>query len=393
MTSSGIQVPFHHVDREWDARFNVPTEEDLNIILANIKSETQAGKFRYCLVGGVEVGTRPFQDDYLIRHVHCAFVYNNRVSKSSILKNLGIKQGNGYYLVPRKRDLPYAGWKAHHIKSETKVSNDNLCLFEYGMLPADKAVPEAQVAKRSDEEKKRKLDDIIVEMRQLIEEGREEESFRKFPRNHLTYGEKIKAMVMQKRDFFKTKGDPHIWLYGLPGTGKSAVLQVIYPDYYNKNLDNRFFDRYLDGKHSHVLLQDVDHAVVENLGVQFFKSICDEAGYPIDAKYKTPQIARLTVLVSSNFTIDDVVPEDLKGRRENVQALYRRFWHINVKDILPILGLKLLSKYEINQLKKSGNLDPRKIFMSWDYLRNAPTGLPLKTAEEYQKIIKDSFYQ
>ncbi len=386
-------VPFHHVDREWDARFNVPTEEDLQNLLKFLKVEVEAGKFRYCLVGGVEVGTRPFQDDYLIRHVHCGLVYNNRVTKSSIIKNLGIKTGNGYYLVPRKREFPYSGWKKHHTKLETKISPDSLLLYEYGVLPQDKTSPENQVTKRSDEEKKRKLDDIIVEMRGMIEGGKDEEAFTKFPRNYLTYGEKIKAMIMQKRDFFKTKGDPHIWLWGNPGTGKSAILQVLYPDYYNKNMDNRFFDRYLDGKHSHVLLQDVDHNSMEKLGVQFFKSICDEAGYPIDAKYKTPQIARLTILVSSNFTISDVVPEDLKGRRENLQALLRRFWMVNIRDFLPLLGVKMLSKYEINQLKKGGNLDPRALFMSWDYIRDCPTGEPLKTPEEYQEVVRNAFYK
>ena len=392
MATSGTFVPFHHVDREWDARFNVPTQEDLDVIIASVKAEVQAGRFKYVLVSGVEVGSRPFQDDYLIRHVHLALVYNNRVTKSSILKNLGVKQGNGYYLVPRKREFPYSGWKKHHTKTETKVDAASLCLYEYGILPTDRLAA-VESAPRSAEEKKRKLDDIIVEMRQLIEEGREEESFRKFPRNHLTYGEKIKAMVMQKRDFFKSKGDPHIWLYGNPGSGKSAILQVIYPEYYNKNVENRFFDRYLDGQHSHVLLQDVDHNVMDNLGVQFFKSVCDEAGYPIDAKYKTPQIARLTILISSNFTIEDVVAEEIKGRRENVTALQRRFWQVNIRDLLPILGVKLLSKYEITQLKKAGNLDPRKIFLAYDYLRDVPTGLPLATAEEYQKIIKDHFYK
>lgn len=392
MATSGTFVPFHHVDREWDARFNVPTQEDLDVLVASVKAEVQAGRFKYVLVSGVEVGSRPFQDDYLIRHVHLALVYNNRVTKSSILKNLGVKQGNGYYLVPRKREFPYSGWKKHHTKTETKVDASSLCLYEYGTLPTDRLAA-VESAPRSAEEKKRKLDDIIVEMRQLIEEGREEESFRKFPRNHLTYGEKIKAMVMQKRDFFKSKGDPHIWLFGNPGSGKSAILQVIYPEYYNKNVENRFFDRYLDGQHSHVLLQDVDHNVMDNLGVQFFKSVCDEAGYPIDAKYKTPQIARLTILISSNFTIEDVVAEEIKGRRENVTALQRRFWQVNIRDLLPILGVKLLSKYEITQLKKAGNLDPRKIFLAYDYLRDVPTGLPLATAEEYQKIIKDHFYK
>jgi hypothetical protein len=137
----------------------------------------------------------------------------------------------------------------------------------------------------------------------------------------------------------------------------------------------------------------VDHNVIEKLGVQFFKSICDEAGYPIDAKYKTPQIARLCVLISSNFTIDDVMPEDIKGRAENLKALYRRFWMVNVKDFLPLLGVKMLSKYEINQLKKAGNLDPRKLFLSWDYTRNIPTGEPVPSAETLQKMVRDRFYQ
>lgn len=391
MAATGTFVPFHHTDREWDARFNVPTDSDLFQLIDHAKAEAAAGKFKYLLVSGVEVGTRPFQDDYLIRHVHLCLVYNNRVTKSSILKNLGVKSGNGYYLVPRKREFPYSGWKKHHTKLETKVNPLELQLFEYGTLPADKPTAEAQVTLRSAEEKKRKLDDIIIEMRTLIENGQEEESFKKFPRNHLTYGEKIKAMVMQKRDFFKTNGDPHIWLWGNPGTGKSALLQVVYPMYYNKNMENKFFDRYLPEKHTHVLLQDVDHNIMEKIGVQFFKSICDEAGYPIDAKYKTPQLARLTVLVSSNFQIHDVLPEDLKGRNENLRALQRRFWAINIRDLLPILGLKLLSKYEIQQLKKAGNLEPRKLFMSWDYLRDCPTGQPLLPAKDYQDIIRQKY--
>lgn len=388
-------TPFHTLDREWDARFNVPTDEDLDLLLAAIKSEAQQGKFRFCLVSGVEIGTRPFHDDYLIRHVHVALLYLNRVSKSSILKNLNVKQGNGYYLVPRNRELPYSGWVKHHTKKETKVSEDSLKLFEYGELPQDRPTESAQVQKRSEEEKKRKLDDIIVEMKGLIEDGRDDEAFRKFPRNYLTYGEKLKSIIHQKRDFFQAEGNPHIWLYGGPGEGKSALLQVIYPNYFNKNLDTKFFDRFDPKVHTHVLLQDVDHAAFEgprSLGTQFFKSICDEAGYPIDQKYKTPQIERLCVLVTSNFTISEVLPEETKGRNDQLAALSRRYWQINIRNLLPFLGLKLLPKYEINQLKKAGNTDPAKIFMSWDYLRDAPTGEPLREASHYQAIIRKQYY-
>ncbi|KAK1930062.1 hypothetical protein P3T76_014296 [Phytophthora citrophthora] len=138
-------------------------------------------------------------------------------------------------------------------------------------------------------------------MKDMIEEGREKEAFAKFPRNYLTYVEKIKALVAQHRDFFKSGGHPHIWITGAPGSGKSAVLQVVYPTYYNKDLNNRFFGLYQPDKHTHVLLQDLDHDCVEKLGVQFLKTICDEAGFPIDQKYKACQLARTTVLVSSNL--------------------------------------------------------------------------------------------
>lgn len=386
-------VPFHHVDREWDARFNVPTENDLELLLANIRAESLAGKHRYALVSGVEVGTKPFQPDYLIRHVHVAMVFINRVSKSSILKNLQIKQDLGYYLVPRNKSLPYSGWVKHHKKTESKLDPDSLVLYEYGTCPQDKVDPSAQVAKRSELEKKRKVDEILIDMKEMLERGEDDQAFEKYPRNYLVYGPKLKAIIHQRRDFFKSEGHPHIWLFGTPGTGKSAVLQVIYPNYYNKNLDNKFFDRYDNRVHSHVLLQDVDHGVVERLGPQFFKSLCDEAGYPIDQKYQTPQIERLCVLITSNFTIGDVLPEDMKGRRENLAAMQRRFFQVNIRDLLPVLGLKMITKYEIAQLKKAGNTDPRALFMSWDYLRDAPTGDPLKEPEHYQQVIKDHYYK
>lgn len=386
-------VPFHHVDREWDARFNVPVEEDVELLLANVKAEAQAGKYRYVMVSGIEIGTKPFQPDYLIRHVHIAFVFINRVSKSSILKNLQVKQNLGYYLVPRNKSLPYSGWIKHHKKTESKLDENSLSLYEYGTLPLDKTGVSDQITKRSDVEKKRKLDEIIIEMKDMIERGEDDEAFKKFPRNYLTYGEKIKSIIHQRRDFFQSSGNPHIWLHGAPGTGKSAILQVVYPDYYNKNLDTKFFDRYDSKTHTHVLLQDVDHGTVEKLGPQFLKSICDEAGYPVDQKYKTPQIERLTILITSNFTIRDVMPEDMPGRRENLAALERRFFAINVRDLLPVLGIKLLSKYEITQLKKQGNTDPKAIFIAWDYLRDTPTGDVLKTPEEYQQIIKDHYYK
>ena len=273
MSTPVKQVPFTYQDRQWDGRFNVQDDADLARLLAALQSEWERGKFRYILCGGVEIGTRPYQDDYQVRHVHVAAIFCNRVSKSSILTNWGIKQGNGYYLVPRNRDLPYSGWRAHHIKEFSKVDVSKLCLYENGELPQDE--PSRRV-KPSEEEKKRKIDEVLIDMRQLIESGDEAQAFAKYPRNFLIYGERLKAMTNQKRDFFKTNGDPHIWVYGYPGTGKSAIFNYIYPKYFKKNLHNKFFDLYDPKEHTHVILEDLDHEAVERLSINFLKTICDE---------------------------------------------------------------------------------------------------------------------
>lgn len=384
-------VDYKFQDRQWDARFNVQTDEDHDRLLAALKREWDAGKLRYVLCGGIEIGTKPQQTDYRTRHVHVALVFHNRVSKSSILKNLDIKEGNGYYLVPRNRDWPYSGWRNHHIKEFSKVDPAKLIGLELGELPADEHAAKKAKQAPSEIEKKRKVDEILVDMRTLITEGKEDEAFTKYPRNYLIYGERLKAMVTQKRDFFQTKGDPHIWLYGFAGAGKTAILSFIYPKYFKKNLHNKFFDLYDPKVHTHVMLEDLDHEAVERLSINFLKTLCDESGFAVDQKYKTPQLARTSVLVTSNFSIGDIINEG-PGIEENKRAMYRRFWHIRVDEFLRVLELKLVPKNERWLLKKEGNTDLSKLFIPWDYKWDLPSCEPLGTPEFYQAKIRDSYY-
>jgi hypothetical protein len=389
---SNTSVSHKTEDRQWDARFNVQTEDYLTTILDNIKAMAALGRFKYVLVSSVEIGTRPNQDDYQIKHIHCCFIFHNRTSKSAILKNCGIVEGNGYYLVPRNRELPYKGWREHHIKEFSKVTPENPIFFESGTLPMDS---KEKAVTASSEEKKRKLDDILIEMKELIQNDKAEDAFRKFPRNYLTYGEKIKAMIHQKRDFFKDKRHPNIWLYGYAGTGKTAILSFLYPQYYKKNLSNKFFDLFDPKVHSHVMLEDLDHQAVDRLGINFLKTICDEAGFPIDQKYKTPQLIQATCLVTSNFTINDILSqqENTAGLGENVAAMLRRFYHVRIDELLRLLELKLIPKWDRIKLKKEGNCDSSKLFMRWDYVADCPTCKPLETFEYYQEVIRDHYYK
>lgn len=175
------------------------------------------------------------------------------------------------------------------------------------------------------------------------------------------------------------------------GTGKTAVLNYIYPKMFKKNLYNKFFDLYNQMEHTHVMLEDLDHEAVEKLTINFLKTLCDEAGFAIDQKYKTPQLAQTTVLVTSNFTIKELVPEGA-GYDQNLAAIGRRFWQTNIYEFLRLLQLKLIPKEDRAKLKSDGNRETGKLFMDWDYVTNGPTGKEIKSPEEYQTIIKDWFY-
>lgn len=382
-------VPFTHEDRQWDCRFNVQTDDDLAELTEAIKADDASGKLKYILIGGVEIGTKSYQDDYNIRHVHVAAIFNNRTSKRAILKNWKIKEGNGYYLVPRNRDLPYSGWRTHHTKPYSKIDVKKLIIYENGTLPQDQKRKRIEA---SEEEKKLKQDDIFRIIRSMMDEGKnDDEIFEKFPKTFTLYGEKIKSTTKQRRITACNEGNPHLWVTGYPGTGKTAILTFLYPNMYKKNLYNKFFDLYDPSSHTHVMLEDLDHEAVQKLSINFIKTICDEAGFSIDQKYKTPQLARTTVLVSSNFIIRDIVPEG-PGFSQNLTAICRRFWQIKIYELLRLLQLKLIPKQEINELKKEGNNDMSKLFMDWDYLQDTPTGRAIKTPAEYQQIIRDYFF-
>ncbi len=389
MAASSKNISYQTMDRQWDLRLNVPTDDYLQQITENIMMMTTENKLSYCLIGGLEIGTKPNHSDYQIRHVHIALIFYNRKSKSSIMKMLGMIQGHSYYMVPRNRELPYSGWRDHHIKEFSKVDKDKLKIFEFGELPKDNNTKSIQ---RSELEKKRKVDEILVDMRCMLEKDQDEQAFQKYPRNYLLYGARLKAMVKQKSNFFNERKDPHIYVFGFPGSGKTTIMKYVYPKMYKKDLSNRFFDLYDEKQHTHIMLEDLDHENVEKLGIQFLKTICDEAGFPIDQKYKTPQLTRSCILVTSNFSIPEIIPEDSKGIEQTKAALLRRFYHVRIDNLLRLLGVKLIDKFDRKKLASEGNEDFGKLFMSWDYVLDMPTGLPIKAPEEYQEIIRTAYY-
>lgn len=378
-------------DRQWDARFNSPSSDRDGEFINKARELQQSGRLRYVLLGGPEIGTNPNQDDYGCRHFHAAFVFNNPLSRTAILAMFGVKKG--YYLMPRKRSLPISGWREHHVKLLSKIDQDCTILFEAGELPEDTKVP---YQLRSAEEKKRKVDEVIVEIHECLKrQETEDEIFHKFPRNWMMYGEKIKSMMSQRKDFFKANGDPHLWVHGSAGCGKSSLIAWVYPDAYKKNLYNRFFDLYNPKDNQHVLLEDLDHNAVETLSLNFIKTLCDESGFSYDQKYKAPQPARTTVIVTSQFDISNILAHLEKQIEvgEQGRALRRRFFEVRANELHRLLGVKMRNKYELNILRSEGNSEPSACFMAWNYLEDMPSIHPLPTAEECREKIKQAYYK
>ncbi|KAF0688482.1 Aste57867_19908 [Aphanomyces stellatus] len=372
-------VPYAQEDRQWDARFNVPTDDDVVNLVTRVMEMGASGKYKYLLVSGVEVGTRPQNGDYRLRHVHMCIITYNKISKGAILKALDFKEGQGYYLSPQF----------------SKEDTSKLSLYEHGELPRDVGVKRTgPPVMRTDMEKKMKTDDICREIKRLLELGTKdakEEAFTKYPRMYITYGEKIKALLLQRADrTFDPRMDPHLYVMGPPGSGKTSLMSLIYPGAYKKDLSSRFWDLYDPDSHTHTILEDLDMDNVEKLTVQFLKTISDEAGFPIDQKYKTPQLARTTVLVTSQYSIDQLInPENTSDCEGSKRALKPRFFCFQVWDLHRLLGIKLLPKYEIKMLQKEGNQDPARLYMAYNYNLDCPTGEALPTPLEMQLKIRN----
>ncbi|KAF0688480.1 Aste57867_19906 [Aphanomyces stellatus] len=356
-------VPYAQEDRQWDARFNVPTDDDVVNLVTRVMEMGASGKYKYLLVSGVEVGTRPQNGDYRLRH------------QRSDPEGVDFEEGQGYYLSPRDRSKTYSGWREHYLKEFSKEDTTKLSLYEHGELPRDVGVKRTgPPVMCTDMEKKMKTDDICREIKRLLELGTKdakEEAFTKYP--------------PRAGRTFDPRMDPHLYVMGPPGSGKTSLMSLIYPGAYKKDLSSRFWDLYDPDSHTHTTLEDLDMDNVEKLTVQFLKTICDEAGFPIDQKYKTPQLARTTVLVTSQYSIDQLInPENTSDCEGSQRALKRHFFVFQVWDLHRLLGIKLLPKYEIKMLQKEGNQDPAELYMSYNYNLDCPTGEPLPTPLDMQ---------
>lgn len=373
------EVNWSEQDRQWDIRVNLlpgseigKIEDAREELAALLEIWKRWDKIKYCFVGGMEVGDNPSQDDFERFHVHVALILHTPNTRRAVVHSLrlsramvGARAGEprSYYCAKRNPFASFTGWRNHHAKEKTKVGEEYISC-EFGEAPREygnQLMEKGSVGKM-------KQDDMLREIMQLFSQGKKDQAFQEYPALTLRYHGQITAMVKSRLELpTEIDHSKRLWIYGGPGTGKSAYVAWKFPRAFKKSLTKNevLYWNGLDVDwHTHVYLEDIGPEAFENLGMEQLKQWADPShGYTVSMKYGAPIYGvTLPLIVTSNYRPSQLLPDDLKYPTTELQALERRFEVVSITQLLERENLKLRPKSELVALRKAKNADFGAVF-------------------------------
>lgn len=372
-------IDWSEQDRQWDIRVNLLPGSEIGA-LEDARAELEAlltiwkkwEKIKYLFVGGIEVGENPSQDDFERFHVHVALILHTPNTRRAVVHSLRLSRAlvgpragepRSYYISKRNPFASFTGWRNHHSKEKTKVCEEYIAL-EFGEAPREygnQLMEKGSVGKM-------KQDDMLREIMQLFSQGKKDQAFQEYPALTLRYHGQITAMVKSRLELpTEIDHSKRMWIYGGPGTGKSAYVAWKFPRAFKKSLTKNevLYWNGLDVDwHTHVYLEDIGPEAFENLGMEQLKQWADPShGYTVSMKYGAPIYGvTLPLIVTSNYKPSQLLPDDLKYPTTELEALTRRFEIIHIDTLLQRENLKLRRKSELVALRKAKNADFSAVF-------------------------------
>lgn len=332
---------------QWDIRINVPTEEDVQQVITNIKHRYEVDNVVYVHVSGVEKSSTSGQ-----LHVHIALILQNRTSLNSVTRKYINNPQNGFYVSARDMNKDLDTWIAYHAKIWTKVDKEIPFLFQAGKLPRKRT--NVTMEEREERAKKAKSEKSIAWNRrhELVKQQDWDTLDMEFPGFiWSTAGQNMKReLLKQLNDEYNAplQGPLNNYIiWGASGTGKSSSISLLYPNCYKKQKGTQYWDAYdrKDPNHAVVWIDEFSKETLQTLcgkpdgGFEFLKELADRYPVTVDEKYtKGYKIRPKMVIITMNEHPDSLLPK--RAVEVNKAALYRKFKIMNIITWLKINGLK-----------------------------------------------------
>lgn len=297
-------MAFNRPNRNWVFTLNNYTLMECEMICNQAVACIASGSLKY-LVYGKEVG----QSGTL--HLQGLVLFKDAKTRSAVktwfgtqrihlepMKDTSFQNASNYC---KKGKQSHAEWELDHEAGAH--FGEDAEVMEFGILPSDKSIGQ-------------KAKDDYAGAVQAAKEGRFDDID---PKMYLRFYGTLKAIhrdhMQSPPDLNDTCGE---WIVGAPGLGKSRYVRYHYPGFYHK-LPNKWWDGY-QGQEV-VLVEDMDpsHAWM----AYSLKIWMDRYAFPIETKGGAGLIRPKKIVVTSNFTIEEILAS-AEGSAVQIEAIKRR---------------------------------------------------------------------